>query len=204
VGGQEVEPFLATLRALGYERTARVAPGADLDFAPAVTAAIVVAYAQQIDHSELVLLGCRSGPGDGGTVPFRVAEALGWLCLTQVTEVEPLSDGRLRVAWVADDGLLRASLRLPCVLAIGNAIVSRLRVPTLSDRLTVRHRQSDVVSPADLGVDVTAALARECSALVGFEVVDRSRPGVVVGGRTPREKAQAVFDAYIRQLVQQT
>ena len=69
-------------------------PEAALDFAPAVVAALIAGYVRQVGHSDLLLLGCRSGPGDSGTVPFLVAEALGWPCLTQVTEVEPLADGR--------------------------------------------------------------------------------------------------------------
>ena len=135
VGGREAEPYLKTLVALGYERAARVAlmaasdagvapsdadaatsdrpdPGRDLagpglDFAPDIVAAIIAGYARRAAPSDLLMLGCRSGPGDGGTVPFRVAEALGWPCLTQVTAVDPLPDGRLRVACMADDGLLR-------------------------------------------------------------------------------------------------
>ena len=34
VAGREADPFLKTLQALGFERAARVDPGADLDFAP--------------------------------------------------------------------------------------------------------------------------------------------------------------------------
>jgi len=202
VGGREVEPYLKTLQALGYERAARVEPEAALDFAPAVTAALIAGYVRQVDHSDLLLLGCRSGPGDSGAVPFLVAEALGWPCLTQVTEVEPLADERLRVACMAHDGLLRVTVRLPCVLAVGNAVVSHLRVPTLTDRLARRNVSIDVLSGADLGVDIAAEIRREPCMLAGLEAIDRARQGVIIGGATPRDKARALFDSHLKRLIE--
>jgi len=204
VGGQETEPFLATLRALGFERTVRVSPGADLDFRPAATAALIAAAARYLGGGELILLGDRAGPGDGGTVPFRVAEELGRPCLSRVTDVEAPADGRLRVGWTADDGLRRATISRPCILAVGNAVVAHLRVPTLGDRLVVRHHVTEVLSPADLGVDLeTAAAAGTCS-LMGLDPVDRSRQAELIVGDTSRDRARAVYDAYVRKALEET
>ena len=197
VGGRDVEPYLKTLFALGYERADRVHTDAGLDLAPGVTAALIAGYVRRMDRSDMVMLGCRSGPGDGGTVPFRLAEALGWPCLTQVIEVEPLPDARLRVTCIADDGLLRATLRLPCVLAVGNAVVSRLRVPTLTDRLARRDRHIQVHRAADLGVDVDEELRRQTCTLAGVDRIDRARAGVVIGGATPRDKARALISGQL-------
>jgi len=202
IGGREAEPYLKTLLALGYERAARVDPEADLDFAPAVVAALVAGYVRRVDHSDLVMLGCRSGPGDSGTVPFLIAEALGWPCLTQVIEVAPLANDRVRVACRVADGLLRVTLRPPCVLTVGNAVVSRLRVPTLPDRLARRDTRIDVLSGADVGVDIAAEIRRKTCVLTGLEAVDRARPGIIVGGATPREKAQLLFDSHLKSMVE--
>ena len=202
VGGRETEPYLKTLLALGYERAARVEPEAALDFAPTVVASLIASYVQRVDHSDLLLLGCRSGPGDSGTIPFLVAETLGWPCLTQVIEIEPLPRERVRVACMVDDGLLRATVRLPCVLAVGNAIVSRLRVPTLTDRLARRDKPFAVLSDADLGVDSTAELSRRSCVLTGLELIDRARHGVVIDGATPREKARTLFDSQLKRVIE--
>lgn len=224
IGGREVDPHLTTLLALGYERTARldVGPGADaasasspkdaagapdaaaaLDFAPAVVASLIARYVARREPCDLLLLGCRSGPGDSGTVPFRVAEALGWPCVSQVTEVEPLADGGgLRVACTTDEGLLRLTVRGPAVLAVGNAVVSRLRVPTLRDRLARRDAPVAIVAAAELDIDVAAELGREPTAVRGLEVVDRTRRGVVVDGAGPRDKARLLYDAHLRELLE--
>ncbi len=211
VGGREADPHLKTLSALGYERAARVDlraalvdPGAALDFAPAVIASIVAGYVGQLGDVDLLLLGYRSGPGDSGVVPFLVAEALGWPCLTQVTDVGlvsdvgPVSDDRVRVTCMADDGLLRLTVRPPCVMAVGNAVVSHLRVPTLSDRLATKDRGVDVLDPADLGVDVAGELAGQSCVPAGLERIERQRRGVIIAGDTPREKARALFDTYLK------
>jgi len=202
VGGRETEPYLKTLLALGYERAARVEPEAALDFAPTVVASLIASYVQRVDHSDLLLLGCRSGPGDSGTIPFLVAETLGWPCLTQVIEIEPLPRERVRVACMVDDGLLRATVRLPCVLAVGNAVVSQLRVPTLTDRLARRDKPFAVLSDADLGVDSTAELSRRSCVLTGLELIDRARHGVVIDGATPREKARTLFDSQLKRVIE--
>lgn len=213
VAGREADPFLKTLRALGYERAARVGPGvapdeagraggvsddAGLDFAPSATAALVAACARELG-GDVLLLGCSNSPGGDGTIPFVVAEMLGRPCVTQVTEIEPAGDDGLRVTFAADDGLVGATMRAPCVLAVGNAVVSHLRVPTLSDRLAVRQAAIAELSATDLGVDVTAALGREPSALTGLALVDRSRAGVIVGGATPAEKAHALYHEHLRE-----
>jgi electron transfer flavoprotein beta subunit len=213
IGGREVEPYLKTLVALGYERATRIDPGTaepergarasrdattDLDFAPAVVAALIARYASEVDRSDVVVLGCRSGPGDGGTVPFRVAEELGWPCLSQVTELEPTADGRLRTTWATDGGLLRATTRGPCVLAIGNAVVSSLRAPTLKERLAHRDEPLDVLPADALGVDVAGACRDQTSALIGLEPIDRSRAGAVLDGPTPQAKARTLFETHLR------
>jgi len=202
IGGPEADPFLKTLQALGYRPTIRVRADANLDFAPDVVASIIEGCVRRVAHSDLLLLGCRSGPGDSGTVPFLAAERLGWPCLTQVTEVERAGADRVRVAYVADDGPARVTVRLPCVLAVGNAVVSRLRVPTLSARLAQRGARIEEVDAADLGVDVAAGLERRTCVLTGLEAIDRRRQGIVIGGGSPREKARALFDRHLRERIE--
>jgi len=196
IGGRDTEPHLTTLIALGYERAARIDPSAALDFSPPATAALIAGYVRQVGGGDLVLLGCRSGPGDAGVVPFLVAAELGWPCLTQVTAIECYDDDRLRVTCAAEDGALALTLRPPCVLAVGNATVSHLSVPTLSQRLAQRGRRPDVLTPADVGVDVGVAAGDATTELVGLERVAHTRPGTVVEGSTPREKAAALYASY--------
>ncbi len=198
VAGREADSFLTTLRALGYAPAVRVEAGAEFDFAPGATAELVAAAVRRLG-ADVVLLGGRCGPGDSGVVPVLVAETLGRPCLTQVTQLDPAGDDRLRVTFADDDGPVRAIVRPPCVLGVGNAVVSMLRVPTLKDRLAARDRQLEVLTPAELGVDVEAALAREPAALRGLETIDRGRAGAVVAGRTAEEKARALYEAHLRE-----
>jgi electron transfer flavoprotein beta subunit len=230
VGGRETEPFLATLQALSFkcarvetpeaaapaDRPASLAGGpggtespagtarkpVDLDFAPAATAALVAACAQRLG-GDVLLLGERGVPGGSGTVPFLAAEALGRTCVVGVTGVEPAPDDRLRVTFTGDDGPLRAVVVPPCVLAVGNAVVSMLRVPNLKERLAVRNAPVDTYSPDDLGVDLAAVLTATPAGPAGLEPVDRSRAGVVVPGETPEELARALYEGHLRARLEQ-
>jgi electron transfer flavoprotein beta subunit len=195
VAGREADPFLKTLQALGFGRAARVEAGAELDFAPVATAALVAAGAQRLG-GDVLLLGSRSGPDDNDAVPFLVAEALGWPCLTQVTELQPAEPGRLAVTFTAGAGPARATVVTPCVLAVGNALVSMLRVPTLKDRLATKDEPVVAFSAADLGVDV--APGREPATLAGLETIDRRRAGGVVAGATAADKAGALYETHLR------
>ena len=199
VGGMETEAPLVTLLALGYGRAARIDAGTEVDFAPDLVAALVAAHARDV-AGDLLLLGCRSGPDDGGTVPFFVAERLGWPCLTQVTEVEALPEDRLRATCVADDGVARVTVRPPCVLAVGNAVVARLRVPTLTDRVVRRGVLPTVRTAAELGVEVADLAAAGCRP-VRLTPIDRSRAGAVIDGDTPRDKARALYEMHLRQRI---
>jgi len=207
VGGREADPFLHTLLALGFA-CARVDPagpaplaggpaGGGLDFAPAVTATLVAACAQHLG-GDVLLLGARGGPGGSGTVPFLAAEALGRPCVTEVTATEPAGGEDLRVTFTADAGPVRAVTAPPCVLAVGNAVVSMLRVPTLKDRLAARDRTVAELTAAGLGVDFVAALAEAPAAPAGLETIDRGRAGVLVAGQTPADKARALYEDHLR------
>ena len=199
IGGHDADPFLQTLLALGYDAVARVPANGALDFAPQLTASVIAAYARRTE-SDLLLLGDRSGPGDSGLVPFLVAESLGWSCLSGVTELRASAEGALRLTWAAGEGQQRATLRGSAVLAVGNAVVSCLRVPTLADRLKTRDLAIDLVQLEDLGVhrqDVVAS-----SGLVGLEVVDRRRAGVILDGRPPATLARTLLDDYLAPLLE--
>jgi electron transfer flavoprotein beta subunit len=197
VGGREAEPFLATLQALGYDRVCRAEAGATSDFAPVATAALVAACTERLG-GDVLLLGAQSGPGDSGVVPFFAAGALGRQCLTQITEIEAQDGDGLTVTWTTARCRLRARMAPPCVLGVGNALVSMLRVPTLKDRLAARERTVEVWTPAELGVELDEALTREPSALLELSVVDRRRAGRVIPGASAKEKARALYEAELR------
>ncbi len=132
-----------------------------------------------------------------------MAEALGWPCLTAVTELEPLAGGRLKVACPVDGALLRLTARPPCVLAVGNAVVSHLRVPTLTARLVRRDTRIATMAAEELGVDVVAEMAHETGGVLkGLAAVDRGRRGMIIAGETPREKARALFDVHLKGLIE--
>ncbi len=198
VGGPEAGPFLATLQALGFEAV-RVDPGSagvngGLDFAPVATAGLVAACTRRLG-GDVLLLGARCAPGESGIVPFLAAETLGTPCLTEVTAIEATGRDGLRVTFTPDDGPVRATVTPPCVLAVGNAVVSMLRVPTLKDRLAVRGDPVSELTAGDLGVGSPADGA---PALAGLETIERGRAGELIAGASAQAKARALYEQHLR------
>jgi electron transfer flavoprotein alpha/beta subunit len=85
---------------------------------------------------------------------------------------------------------------------VGNAVVSRLRVPTLRDRLAHKTLGIDVVDAADLGIEVAAGTSDQTCVLTAFEPISRARGGVVIDGDTPHKKARVLFDSYLKSVVE--
>jgi electron transfer flavoprotein beta subunit len=78
------------------------------------------------------MMGRQSGVGDNAKTPLLTAELLQWPCITQVTAVEKDTAGTYQVTAMADEGtVVNRVIKPPCVLAVGNAPSSTLRVPTL-------------------------------------------------------------------------
>ena len=75
-------------------------------------------------------------------------------------------------------------------------------MPTLTQRLAGRGEELEVLSPQDVGVDLDDELRREGRVLAGLVTIDRSRPGVVIHGATPHDKARNLFDAHLKSLIE--
>jgi len=86
------------------------------------------------------------------------------------------------------------------VLAVGNAVVSMLRVPTLKDRLAVRDAPLLELTARDLGA---GAPPPRQPVLAGLETIDRCRAGEIVTGATPADKARALYEDHLRARLEQ-
>jgi electron transfer flavoprotein alpha/beta subunit len=107
----------------------------------------------------LVLTGCASATDSSGLTPMFLAHRMGWPLITEVLNFTVISDNpfdappispaetpqtgmHLDVENLSDDGLIRQQVKLPIILAVGNAPSSYLRVPTLKERLSSSGRQT--------------------------------------------------------------
>lgn len=194
IGRRQHEPFLKTLYALGYQHAARIAAEEDLSFCPEQIAGLVKNYILQRAAQDVVVMGVQSSDGSNMKTPLLLAEGLGWPCITQVIGIEPADETHLKVTSQTEDGYLIQMVKVPCVLAVGNAPSSYLRVPTLKDKMKLGKKPIEQIAVEQL-CEIPAECAAELSAL---HKVDSSRDTVTVEGSSPEEKAEILYHSYLK------
>lgn len=200
VGKQRHETFLKTLYALGYDHSVRIAvdeedEGQDITFCPEMIARSVADYIDNCASQDVVIMGIQSSDGSNMKTPLLLAEKLGWPCITQVIGIEPVDEGHLKVKSQEEAGTRIQVVKVPCVLAVGNAPCSYLRVPTLKDKMRLGKRPVECI-PFECS-------QKNCQdgdmELIALNPVENKRDTVIITGETPEEKAQKLYDSYLKE-----
>lgn len=197
IAGSEIDPVARRLLALRFDRVVRIDPPTDMRFHPFTAATLISRYVGRHAAQDVVMMGWQSGVGQNAQTPLLTAEMLGWPCITQVIGVSPADRQHLTVASRTDDGHLEQTIQAPCVLSVGNAPHSCLRMPTLKDRM--QHGKRPIETMAFQDVDTAA----EPFSLCALHVIRRTRNGVCIEGDDPEEKAKALYHNYLKQRLAQ-
>jgi electron transfer flavoprotein beta subunit len=169
-----------------------------LSFAPEKIAALITAYARQKGDFDFIFMGRQSGVGDNAKTPLVAAELLGWPCITQVTGVTIKSQHTLQVKAITDQGLVTRTIKPPCLLAIGNAPCSYLRVPTLRAIKEQAERPIAVSTRSDLKNALKNLPHNPASDLTKLEPISRKRNRVIIEGSDAAEKAENLYQHYLK------
>ncbi len=198
VGGMPSDRFLKTLAALKFDELVRVDPGdADLRFRPEVVARLIADFAQTQAHPDFILMGRQTQVGDNACTPLLTAELLGWPCVTQVTALESADEHRLRVTGAVDGGTSVQTVSAPCVLSIGDAPCTYLRVPTLKDKMAYGKKPITLLKLSDFP-GAEALLSSPNAELRSLAPIRKEREGVLIEADTPEEKAEILYRDYLK------
>ena len=195
VAGSGATPILKTLNALRFKRVVRIDSHEDLRFRPMAIASILTQYVLKHAPQDVLLLGRQTSIGENAKTHLLAAEMLGWPCITQAIRIELNDRNHLMVTSQMDDGQLRQQIQTPCVLAIGDAPNTYMRVPTLKDRMGCGKRPIEILSiknfqPAD-----------ETEELIDLEVIHHRRAGIIIEGKSPEEKARKLYEDHLKRSV---
>ena len=189
IGDERSVHGLRYLAALGFERQVLLEAAGDFRFAPSFIAARLAEW-QRSYGAELIVTGCQSSEGQNGQTPFLLAEMLNWPCFTQVerfTLESPFVVVEQRMA----SGIRRCRIHLPAVIAVRQCGEVALPVPGMRQRLAA--------AKAKVERQIVAVEARpevRCLRLVRPE---QRRSAVMIHGKTAQEKANKLWDNYLRQ-----
>lgn len=198
IGDKKLNTYLKSLYALRFDKAVRIENNEDVRFVPEVIASVISQYVKESNNQDAIILGRQSGEGDNSKTPLLVAEMLEWPCITQVIKIEPDKEDTLKVSSMVDGGILTQIVKTPCVLSVGNAPNSYMRVPTLKDKMKYGKTPIDVLDIQEFN---TQPLLDECCndyELKTLEKISCKREGIIIEGATPAEKAQILYDSYLK------
>lgn len=173
MGDERALHWLRYLMALGFEEAVLLETAADLRFAPEFVARHIAEW-------------------QNGQTPFLLAEMLGWPCFTQV-ERFTLDALFTTLEQRTEHGLRCCRVRLPAVIAVRQCGEVALPVPGMRQRMAAG--KAEIIRKT-----VAAEMpAMQCLQLARAE---QRRGATLIDGQTVAEKAQKLWQDYLRQRMQ--
>ncbi len=144
---------LRTALAIGADRAVLVETEVELQ--PLAVAKLLQAVAAK-EQPQLIILGKQAIDDDCNQTGQMLAALLGWPQATFASKVV-LEDGQATVTREVDGGLETLALTLPAIVTT-DLRLNEPRYVTLPNIMKAKKKPLDVVTPADLGVDVAPRL----------------------------------------------
>lgn len=152
-GVAQCQETLRTAMAIGADRGALVQT--DVELQPLAVAKLLKALVDK-EQPQLVILGKQAIDDDANQTGQMLAALLDWPQATFANKVE-VSGDRVDVTREVDGGLETVSLKLPAIITT-DLRLNEPRYVTLPNIMKAKKKTLDVMTPDELGVDVTPRL----------------------------------------------
>lgn len=141
---------------------------------------------KKIGDYDLIFCGRQASDWDAGQVGLGIAEILGLPGVTLARKIE-VTDGKVRVERVADDGYEVISVALPAVITVTNEL-GEPRYPTIKGIMVAKKKEAVIWKPADIGVTpAQVGISGRRAKLVKLFQPVREGKCEIVEGETPEE-----------------
>ncbi len=144
---------LRTGLAMGADRGILIEGDASLE--PLAIAKILKAIVER-EEPGLVIMGKQAVDGDNNQTGQMLAGLLGWPQATFVSKIK-LADGGMEAVREVDGGLETVKTGLPAIVTV-DLRLNEPRYASLPNIMKAKKKPLDVLSPGDLGVDVSPRL----------------------------------------------
>ena len=153
IGGRQCQDILRTALAMGADRAVLIET--DVAVQPLAIAKLLKATIEK-EAPGLVITGKQAIDDDNNQTGQMLSALLGWPQATFASKIEFTGDG-LRVAREVDDGLETINITLPAVVTT-DLRLNEPRYVKLPNIMKAKKKPLDVVTPDELGVDVTPSI----------------------------------------------
>ncbi len=174
IGPAAAQDTLRTALSMGADRAILVQLSDDeaAGLQPLAVAKLLKAVALR-ETPDLALLGKQAIDDDSNQTGQMLAALLGWRQGTFASKLVP-GDGEIRVTREIDGGLETVALALPAVVTT-DLRLNEPRYATLPNIMKAKKKPIEILSPADLGVDIAPRLIT-----VSVEEPARRKAGIKV------------------------
>jgi electron transfer flavoprotein beta subunit len=153
LGIQQCQETIRTALAMGADRGILVQ--SDTELQPLAVAKLLKALVER-ESPSLVILGKQAIDDDSNQTGQMLAALLGWAQGTFASKVEIDGDSA-KVTREVDGGLEMVTLKMPCIVTT-DLRLNEPRYASLPNIMKAKKKPIDVLTPEDLGVDVTPRL----------------------------------------------
>ncbi len=153
LGEAKCQETLRTALAMGADRAIHVETSAELQ--PLAVAKLLKAVVAR-EQPGLVILGKQAIDDDSNQTGQMLAALLGWPQGTFASKLV-FADGELQVTREVDAGLEKVVLKLPAIVTT-DLRLNEPRYASLPNIMKAKKKPIDVLTPAELGVDVAPRL----------------------------------------------
>ncbi len=176
-GAEAIRKALAMGAARAYHVADEQIRGSDVR----ATVAILAAALGKLDY-DLVFAGADTSDGQGGVVAAALAARLGLPYLSYASEIEPATDGGVRIHRLSATGYDVLEAATPA-LVMGTQLLGEPRYPSLRGIMQARSKPIETWSLADLGIDADSVGAGAATT----QTLDAERPPERAGATFVRE-----------------
>ena len=153
IGGRQCQDILRTALAMGADRAILIET--DVAVQPLAIAKLLKATAER-EEPELIITGKQAIDDDNNQTGQMLSALLGWPQATFASNIE-FTDAGLNVTREVDGGLETIATKLPAVVTT-DLRLNEPRYVKLPNIMKAKKKPLDVITPADLGINVTPSI----------------------------------------------
>ena len=153
IGGRQCQDILRTALAMGADRAILIET--DVAVQPLAIAKLLKATVER-EEPGLIITGKQAIDDDNNQTGQMLSALLGWPQATFASNIEFADEG-LNVTREVDGGLETIATKLPTVITT-DLRLNEPRYVKLPNIMKAKKKPLDVITPADLGIDVTPSI----------------------------------------------
>ncbi|MDD4752154.1 MAG: electron transfer flavoprotein subunit beta/FixA family protein [Desulfitobacteriaceae bacterium] len=155
----------------------------------------------KMGKADLVLCGKQAADGDTAQVPAELAEYLGMGCITYVSKICDIADGKITVERTLDFAEAKAEVSMPAVLTLNKGI-NEPRLPRLKDMVKAMYMSIQVLKSNDLTLDEKRiSLSGSPTQVMKVFSPERKKSGYVLNGSSDEQVSALVGELIKREII---